>query len=197
MLPIAMLSVKYKSPIERSGEENNPMKIRNSVLEQRKQSFRSGELWQFGGLRINSNQKVEENEELDWPYVENTEIITEEKNKWRRLIIEGMEIKKLDENRANGQVGYEIDELWNPHNREAKVVNTIVLRVFRKNCFKVWSMKIQNENALQRNWYSLECFLNLICISVENRWRRLPIGSQPYSPNLRRVPCLFIKHLHC
>ena len=25
MLPIAMLSVKYKSLIERSGEENNPM----------------------------------------------------------------------------------------------------------------------------------------------------------------------------
>ena len=30
-----------------------------------------------------------------------TEIITEEKNYWRRLIIEGMEIKKLGENRAN------------------------------------------------------------------------------------------------
>jgi len=43
-----------------------------------------------------------------------TEIITEEKNYWRRLIIEGMEIKKLGENRANRQVGYEIDDSWNP-----------------------------------------------------------------------------------
>ena len=43
-----------------------------------------------------------------------TEIITAEKNYWRRLIIEGMEIKKLGENRANRQVGYEIDDSWNP-----------------------------------------------------------------------------------
>ena len=43
-----------------------------------------------------------------------TEIITEEKNYWRRLIIEGMEIKKLGENRANRQVGYEIDDSRNP-----------------------------------------------------------------------------------
>ena len=55
-----------------------------------------------------------------------------------------------------------------------------MLQVFCKNHFIiiVWSMKIKNENALKRNWYSLECFLNLICISVENRWRRLPIGSR-------------------
>ena len=45
---------------------------------------------------------------------DSTEIITEEKNNWRRLIIEGMEIKKLGENRANRQVGYEIDDNWNP-----------------------------------------------------------------------------------
>ena len=44
---------------------------------------------------------------------EGTEIITEEKNYWRRLIIEGMEIKKLGENRANRQVGCNIDECWN------------------------------------------------------------------------------------
>ena len=44
-----------------------------------------------------------------------TEILTEEKNYWRRLIIEGMEIKKkLGENRANRHVGYEIDDSWNP-----------------------------------------------------------------------------------
>ena len=45
---------------------------------------------------------------------EGTKIIMEEKNYWRRLIIEGMEIKKLGNNRANRQVGYEIDECWNP-----------------------------------------------------------------------------------
>ena len=108
---------------------------------------------------------------------EGTEILTEEKNYWRRFIIEGMEIKKLGENRANRQIGYEIDECWS-HNRKAKVVNANVLWVFPKNRFIVWSMKIQNENALQRHWYSLECFLNLIYFSVENSWRRLPIGSR-------------------
>ena len=45
---------------------------------------------------------------------EGTEILTEEKNYWRRFIIEGMEIKKLGENRANRQIGYEIDECWTP-----------------------------------------------------------------------------------
>jgi hypothetical protein len=43
-----------------------------------------------------------------------TEIITEEKNYWRRIIIEGMESKSLGENRANRQVGFEIDKCWNP-----------------------------------------------------------------------------------
>ena len=45
---------------------------------------------------------------------EGTEIITEEKNYWRRLIIEGMEIRKLGDKKANRQVGYEIDDCWNP-----------------------------------------------------------------------------------
>ena len=49
--------------------------------------------------------------EINW---EETEVITEEKNYWRRIIIEGMEIKKLGDNRANRQVGYEIDNCWNP-----------------------------------------------------------------------------------
>ena len=49
--------------------------------------------------------------EINW---EGTEVITEEKNYWRRIIIEGMEIKKLGDNRANKQVGYEIDNFWNP-----------------------------------------------------------------------------------
>ena len=39
-------------------------------------------------------------------------IITEEKNYWMRLIIEGMDIKKLGKNRANRQVGYDIGECW-------------------------------------------------------------------------------------
>ena len=45
----------------------------------------------------------------------NVQIITEEKNYWRRLIIEGMEIKRLAaEQRANLQLGYEIHECWEP-----------------------------------------------------------------------------------
>ena len=47
-------------------------------------------------------------------YFEETEIITEEKNYWKRIIIEGIEIKNLGENRANRQVGFEIDDCWNP-----------------------------------------------------------------------------------
>ena len=49
--------------------------------------------------------------EINW---KGTQVITEEKNYWRRIIIEGMEIKKLGDNRANRQVGFEIDNCWNP-----------------------------------------------------------------------------------
>ena len=45
---------------------------------------------------------------------QNVEIIAEEKNYWRRLIIEGLEIRKLGENKANLQAGYEIHECWGP-----------------------------------------------------------------------------------
>jgi len=45
---------------------------------------------------------------------QNVEIIAEEKNYWRRLIIEGLEICKLGENKANLQAGYEIHECWGP-----------------------------------------------------------------------------------
>ena len=42
-----------------------------------------------------------------------TEIIAEEKAYWKRLIIEGLEIKKLGPTeRANLQMGYEIDPIW-------------------------------------------------------------------------------------
>ena len=44
---------------------------------------------------------------------EETEIITEVKNYWKRIIIEGIKIKNLGENRANRQVGIEIDDCWN------------------------------------------------------------------------------------
>ena len=43
-----------------------------------------------------------------------TEIIAEEKSYWRRLIIEGLEIKRLGENRANRKTGFEIHECWDP-----------------------------------------------------------------------------------
>ena len=44
---------------------------------------------------------------------ENTQIIAEEKAYWKRLIIEGMEIKKLNQaERANLQMGYVIDPIW-------------------------------------------------------------------------------------
>ena len=45
---------------------------------------------------------------------DNVEIITQEKSYWRRLIIEGMEIKWLGEDRANLQLGYEVHECWDP-----------------------------------------------------------------------------------
>ena len=46
---------------------------------------------------------------------ENVDIITQEKSYWRRLIQEGLEIKQLgNENRANLQAGYEINECWDP-----------------------------------------------------------------------------------
>ena len=44
---------------------------------------------------------------------ENTEIIARESNYWRRLILEGIEIK-LANNLANLQLGYEIDDIWTP-----------------------------------------------------------------------------------
>ena len=44
---------------------------------------------------------------------EGTSILAEEKSYWRRLIIEGIEIKKLDSaHRASMQLGYEIDARW-------------------------------------------------------------------------------------
>ena len=44
---------------------------------------------------------------------ENKQIIAEEKASWKRLIIEGIEIKKLSQaERANLQMGYEIDPIW-------------------------------------------------------------------------------------
>ena len=45
---------------------------------------------------------------------DNVEIITQEKSYWRRLIIEGIEIKWLGEDRANLQLGYEVHECWDP-----------------------------------------------------------------------------------
>ena len=43
----------------------------------------------------------------------NTKILEEEKSYWRRLITEGLEIKKLPiTKRANMQSGYEIDPCW-------------------------------------------------------------------------------------
>ena len=44
----------------------------------------------------------------------NAQILAEEKNYWRRLIIEGLEIRELGENKANLQAGYEIHECWGP-----------------------------------------------------------------------------------
>jgi len=46
---------------------------------------------------------------------ENTKIITHEISYWRRLIIEGIEIKKLGDDRANLQAGYEINDCWDPY----------------------------------------------------------------------------------
>ena len=58
---------------------------------------------------------------------EGTTILAEEKSYWRRLIVEGIEIKKLNPaGRANIQLGYEIDPRWDPvlypkKNRNARI----------------------------------------------------------------------------
>ena len=44
----------------------------------------------------------------------NTQILAEEKSYWRRRRIEGLEIRKLGENKANFQAGYEIHKCWGP-----------------------------------------------------------------------------------
>ena len=50
--------------------------------------------------------------QIDFP---NTTIIAQETSYWRRLIVEGIEIKKLGENKANLQAGFEINDCWNPY----------------------------------------------------------------------------------
>ena len=50
--------------------------------------------------------------QIDFP---NTTIIAQETSHWRRLIVEGIKIKKLGENKANLQAGFEINDCWNPH----------------------------------------------------------------------------------
>ena len=44
---------------------------------------------------------------------DNTQILAKEANYWRKLILEGVEIK-FNNNLANLQAGYEIDEIWTP-----------------------------------------------------------------------------------
>ena len=47
---------------------------------------------------------------------DNTKILAEEKSYWRRLILEGVEIRKLEPaDRANMQAGYEIDPIWDTY----------------------------------------------------------------------------------
>ena len=45
----------------------------------------------------------------------NTTIIAQETSYWRRLIIEGIEINKLGENKANLQAGFEINNCRTPY----------------------------------------------------------------------------------
>jgi len=53
---------------------------------------------------------------------ENTQIIAEEKAYWKRLIIEGMEIKKISQaERANLQMGYEIDPICDTFIKSIKI----------------------------------------------------------------------------
>ena len=56
---------------------------------------------------------------IDFP---NTTINTQETSSWRRLIIEGIEMRKLDENKANLQTEFEIYEYWMPHLEKRKLV---------------------------------------------------------------------------
>ena len=50
--------------------------------------------------------------QIDFP---NTTIIAQETPYWRRLIVKGIEIKKLGENKANLLVGFKINNCWNPY----------------------------------------------------------------------------------
>ena len=53
---------------------------------------------------------VETGHEFDF---QNVKILAEEKGLWRRLIREGIEIRR-NENLANLKKGYEISEIWDP-----------------------------------------------------------------------------------
>ena len=44
---------------------------------------------------------------------ENTKILAVEKNYWRRLIVEGIEIRNT-KSAANLQTGFEISKIWSP-----------------------------------------------------------------------------------
>ena len=57
--------------------------------------------------------------QIDFP---NTTIIAQETSYWRRLVVEGIEIKKLGENKANLQAGFEINDCWNPYLEKWKLV---------------------------------------------------------------------------
>ena len=82
-LPIAMLVVKYKSPIGRTQEENNPMKIPRYVLERKKQRFRQAELRQFGGLRL--NRVTKRSKKMKSWTGQHTNVLCLDQNNLRRL----------------------------------------------------------------------------------------------------------------
>ena len=64
------------------------------------------------------NQKTGHDFDFD-----NTEILQQDKNYWRRLILEGIEIK-YNENLVNLQSGYMIDKCWIPFLDKTEKVQT-------------------------------------------------------------------------
>ena len=73
---------------------------------------------QEGQLLSISSQKMGHDFDFD-----NTEILQQDKNYWRRLILEGIEIK-YNENRVDLQSGYMIDKCWIPFLDKTEKVQT-------------------------------------------------------------------------
>ena len=106
----------------------------------------------------------------------------EEKSYWRRLITQGLEIKKLPRTkRANMQSGYEIDPFWDDILcREPECQGWRMLLFLEIEC--VW--KYKNESKVKKIiLFSIVLIFLCIYIMLNSRWRRLSKTIKMYSKN--------------